>query len=340
MTLETTLHAPLHAPLLQPGFPRHDAVNWNRADDAHTKRFWDQNVRQFWVDEEIPLADDKLVWMNLIPEERRVFEHALGGLTLLDTEQGGAGMPLISQAVASHQQRAVLSFMGAMEHMHAKSYSSIFTTLCSSERIEGIFAWVVGDATLQAKLRFVHERYTRITDARSLYLAMCASVMLESYLFYSGFYYPLLLAGQGRLVNSGEIINLIIRDESIHGAYVGMLAQDLFATFDQSQQRRTALEATDMLHALHTLEEDYTRSLYEPLGNGEEVLRFVRYNADKAMMNLGLEPVFDADASTVNAVVLAGLRTDTKHHDFFSTKGNGYVKAGRIEALRDEDFVF
>ena len=53
-------------------------------------------------------------------------------------------------------------------------------------------------------------------------MAMVASVFLESYLFYSGFFYPLYLAGQGKLTASGEIINLIIRDESIHGVFVGI----------------------------------------------------------------------------------------------------------------------
>ena len=58
------------------------------------------------------------------------------------------------------------------------------------------------------------------------------------------------------------------------------------------------------------------------------------------MMNLGLEPLFEVDASAVNAIVLAGLRTETKNHDFFSTKGNGYIKSSKVEILRDEDFVF
>ncbi|TKI91061.1 ribonucleoside-diphosphate reductase, partial [Bacillus cereus] len=37
---------------------------------------------------------------------------------------------------------------------------------------------------------------------------------------------------------------------------------------------------------------------------------------------------------------LNGLRTDTKNHDFFSVKGNGYVKATNVEKLADDDFVF
>jgi ribonucleoside-diphosphate reductase beta chain len=323
-----------------PSTIKHSAVNWNRLDDNYSKMFWDQNVRQFWVDEEIPLADDKLSWMSLEHEEQRVFEHALGGLTLLDTEQGGAGMPLISQAVGSHHAKAVLGFMGAMEHMHAKSYSSIFSTLCVTKRIDEIFDWVGQDSVLQAKIRFVHERYTAIRDQKSLYLAMSASVMLESYLFYSGFFYPLFLAGQGKMVNSGEIINLIIRDESIHGVYVGMLAQDVFARMGSKDQQSVEGEARDMLEQLHALEERYTQALYAPIGLTEQAMQFVRYNADKAMMNLGLEAVFEVDAGSVNAVVLAGLRTETKNHDFFSTKGNGYIKSSKVEILRDEDFVF
>lgn len=320
--------------------PTFSAVNWNQPDDAYTKMFWDQNVRQFWVDEEIPLADDKLPWMALSPEEKRVYEHVLAGLTLLDTEQGSVGMPLLSQHVGSAQVRAVMGFMGAMEHMHAKSYSSIFSTLCTSARIEEIFGWVRHNRLLQDKLAFVHERYCNVWGQKSLYLALCTSVFLESYLFYSGFFYPLFLAGQGKLVNSGEIINLIIRDESIHGVYVGLLAQQVFERFSHRAQSEARQEALGILERLDRLEARYTAELYAPIGLEEQVTRFSRYNADKALMNLGLEPCFGVGEEQVNPVVLAGLRTQTKNHDFFSTKGNGYVKAIRVEPLRDEDFVF
>ncbi|WP_018466219.1 class 1b ribonucleoside-diphosphate reductase subunit beta [Calidithermus timidus] len=316
------------------------AVNWNRPEDGYTKMFWDQNVRQFWVDEEIPLSDDKLTWMTLSPQEQRLYEHVLGALTLLDTEQGSVGMPLLSQHMGSAQVRAVMGFMGAMEHMHAKSYSSIFSTLCTSECIEEIFEWVKHNRLLQEKLALVHERYCSVWGQKSLYLALCTSVFLESYLFYSGFFYPLLLAGQGKLVNSGEIINLIIRDESIHGVYVGLLAQGVFERFSHRAQLEARQEALGILEQLDQLEARYTAELYTPVGLEEQVTLFCRYNADKALMNLGLEPYFGIGEEQVNPVVLAGLRTETKNHDFFSTKGNGYVKATRVEPLRDEDFVF
>ncbi|MFN3391119.1 MAG: class 1b ribonucleoside-diphosphate reductase subunit beta [Meiothermus ruber] len=316
------------------------AVNWNRPDDGYTKMFWDQNVRQFWVDEEIPLADDKLTWMTLSREEQRVYEQVLAGLTLLDTVQGSVGMPLLSQHIESLQAKAVLGFMGAMEHMHAKSYSSIFSTLCTSERIGELFEWVQKERLLQEKQQFVHQRYLGVRDSQSLYLGLAASVFLESFLFYSGFFYPLLLAGQGRMVSSGEIINLIIRDESIHGVYVGLQAQEVYARLPEAQQKTAREGVYRMLEHLAGLEERYSRMLYTPLELVESVITFSRYNADKALMNLGLEPYFGVSAEAVNPVVLAGLSTRTKNHDFFSTKGNGYVKAIRVEPLQDEDFIF
>ncbi|WP_245575215.1 class 1b ribonucleoside-diphosphate reductase subunit beta [Meiothermus rufus] len=316
------------------------AVNWNQPVDAYTKMFWDQNVRQFWVDEEIPLADDKLPWMTLSPEEKRTYEHVLGGLTLLDTLQGGVGMPLLSQHVENPQRKAVLGFMGAMEHMHAKSYSSIFTTLCTKERIQEIFDWVNRHPILQQKLRVIRQHYLGVKDPQSLYLGLAASVLLESFLFYSGFFYPLLLAGGGRMVNAGEIINLIIRDEAIHGVYVGLLAQEVAASLPEGAQQAVRRELLALVEALYRLEEAYTRELYRPLGLEEAVLAFVRYNADKALMNLGESPYFRTREEEVSPVVLAGLSTKTKNHDFFSTKGNGYVKAIRVEPLSDEDFRF
>ena len=204
------------------------AVNWNRPDDDFTITFWNQNIMQFWTDEEIPLSDDKMSWITLSNVERELYMKVLGGLTLLDTMQGGIGMPKILEHVDGLQRKAVLSFMGMMEQIHAKSYSSIFTTLSSTEEINELFQWVERNPHLQFKANKISHYYENITTTKELYLAMAASVLLESYLFYSGFYYPLYLAGQGKMTSSGEIIDLILRDESIHGLYIGVLAQEVY----------------------------------------------------------------------------------------------------------------
>ena len=36
----------------------HKAVNWNKEDDGFTQAFWEQNVKQFWLPEEISVSKD------------------------------------------------------------------------------------------------------------------------------------------------------------------------------------------------------------------------------------------------------------------------------------------
>lgn len=314
------------------------AVNWNRPDDDFTITFWNQNIMQFWTDEEIPLSDDKMSWMALNDRERELYIKVLGGLTLLDTVQGGVGMPKILEHVEGLQRKAVLAFMGMMEQIHAKSYSSIFTTLATTEEIDRVFRWVETNTELQTKADTISQYYKNIETRKDLFLAMAASVLLESYLFYSGFFYPLYLAGQGKMTSSGEIIDLILRDESIHGLYVGVLAQEVYAELEPDVRKDAYETLRGLLMYLHQNEEKYTDNLYSALGLADEVKTFIRYNANKAFMNLGFDPVFPEEE--VNPIVFNGISTRTKQHDFFSKKGNGYIRTIHVEELSDDDFVF
>ncbi|WP_312504549.1 class 1b ribonucleoside-diphosphate reductase subunit beta [Bacillus luti] len=318
------------------------AVNWNKKEDDFSLMFWKQNIAQFWTEEEIAVSSDKNTWAQLSKEEQVAYKRVLGGLTLLDTKQGGEGMPLVLVHLENLQAKSVLAFMGAMEEVHAKSYSHIFTTLATEEEIDDIFEWVDNHPLLEKKAGIVTSYYRRLlkpeVTKKELYMAMVASVFLESYLFYSGFFYPLYLAGQGKLTASGEIINLIIRDESIHGVFVGILAQQIFVELSAEDQQEVQKETQELLMELYEIEMAYTEEIYTSIGLVEDVNRFVRYNANKGLMNLGLEPKFEEEE--INPIVLNGLRTDTKNHDFFSVKGNGYVKATNVEKLSDDDFMF
>lgn len=314
------------------------AVNWNRPADDFTLMFWNQNIMQFWTDDEIPLSDDKMDWINLSEDEKRTYMEVLGGLTLLDTIQGGVGMPQILEHVDNLQRKAVLAFMSMMEQIHAKSYSSIFTTVATTEEIDSIFSWVEKNPRLQYKADFIQAYYKDIHNPYTLFMAMAASVMLESYLFYSGFFYPLYLAGQGKMTSSGEIIDLILRDESIHGLYVGLLAQELFAELTPEQQGWARNEVMNMQTTLMANEDKYTEEVYDRIGLTDQVKDFLRYNANKALMAIGFDPIYDH--AEINPIVENGIKTQTKQHDFFSKKGNGYVRSLNGRPLRDEDFNF
>ncbi|MEC0683320.1 class 1b ribonucleoside-diphosphate reductase subunit beta [Bacillus haynesii] len=319
---------------------QYTAANWSQHEDGFTQMFYEQNVKQFWLPEEISLNGDLLTWKYLGANEQDTYMKVLAGLTLLDTEQGNEGMPLIAAQVSGHQRKAVLNFMAMMENaVHAKSYSNIFMTLAPTEKITEMFEWVKTNRYLQRKAAIIGGLYNAIEagDDISLYKAMVASVYLESFLFYSGFYYPLYFYGQGKLMQCGEIINLIIRDEAIHGVYVGLLAQEIYNRQSPGVQIELRDFAVELLAELYENEAAYTEDLYDQVGLTHDVKKFVRYNGNKALMNLGFDPYFEDE--TVNPIVLNGLNTKTKSHDFFSMKGNGYKKA-TVEPLQDGDFYF
>ena len=95
--------------------------------------------------------------------------------------------------------------------MHAKSYSSIFSTLNTPAEIDEIFEWTNNNQFIQFKAKAISEIY----ENGSALQKKAASVMLESFLFYSGFYAPLYYLGINKMPNVAEVIRLIIRDESV-----------------------------------------------------------------------------------------------------------------------------
>lgn len=314
------------------------AGNWNRKDDNYSEMFILQNLKQFWLPEEISLSNDVLSWNTLTNDERDTYSKVLAGLTLLDTLQGDTGMSKIAEHVESHQKKAVFSFMGGMENaVHARSYSNIFLTLETSQRINELFDWVQENEFLQRKGTIINKYYKNIVDDYSLAQAMAASVALETFLFYSGFYYPLYMAGQGKLVGSGEIINLIIRDESIHGVYTGLNYQEIVNKLPSQQQEELKQFTIELFDELMENEIGYTRFLYDQVDLAIDVIDFVKYNANKALNNLGYDAMYEHDDP--NPIVLNGLNVGRKTHDFFSVKGDSYKKATVIP-IQDDDFNF
>ncbi|MFD2600268.1 class 1b ribonucleoside-diphosphate reductase subunit beta [Sphingobacterium corticis] len=317
---------------------QYTAVNWNTPDNDYALMFWEQNIKQFWIDTEYIPSKDIDSWKGLSWDMKECYKKALGGLTLLDTLQSHTGMPKIIDHINSLQNKAVLSYMCMMEAIHAKSYSTIFTTVSTTNEINDVFGWVSENKYLQYKASTIDQYYRAIdkenvTD-EELFMALGASVLLESFLFYSGFFLPLWLCGQGQMVASADIIKKIIADESIHGVFVGLIAQEVFNRLPNKEEVKARF--LKLLNELYENELKYTEELYTVVGLTAEVKEYVRYNGNKALMNLAFEPIFEV--KQVNPIVLNGLSTETTQHDFFSKKSTNYEKATEIVHLMHEDF--
>ncbi len=320
-----------------------EVVNWNKQEDHFTQQLWSQNMKQMWSDEEHTPSADVAVYALLPEDMKKGFKEALAGLTGLDTLQANYGLPAINATEKKLQRKSLLSFMQMMEHVHAKSYSTIFTTVIpdSSEINYLLDDWAPHNPILNRKVDIIKRYYNVNTTLEDQYMLRVSSVFLESYQFYSGFFLPLYLQAQGKMTGSGEVIDVIQRDEAVHGLAIGVMAQELFMMMDEAQQKRVTKKVYDLLSELHVVEMEYTESLYsnivlpsseEPLV--DQVKAYVRYNANRALMTLGHEQMFEDEH--VNPAIINGTNADAEFvtHDFFSQKGF-YNKAMNIKPITD-----
>lgn len=317
----------------------HTAINWNSPDNQFYDDIYRKQTQQFWLPEEIPVSDDKSQWEDLEPNLKESYEKILAGLTLLDTEQT-CGIANIGEKSGNLFDDSVCKLFAGFETIHARSYSTIFQTLCTSERIDELFEWVEENRPLQTKVSTIVNRYKGITDRESFYLALIASLCLEGVCFYSGFFLPLWLAGQGKMVNSGEIINLILRDETLHTVFVGYLAKKVLEEFTEERQEELKYIAHTIIMETYNNEVEYSKEIYKGTDLLNDVVVYIQFNVNYACKCAGLKEIFTTTENDVNPIVMNGYSTDTKHNDVFSTKGNGYVKAVHVEQFQDEDFVF
>ncbi|WP_390625064.1 class 1b ribonucleoside-diphosphate reductase subunit beta [Paracoccus everestensis] len=312
------------------------AINWNRLDDEKDLEVWNRLTVNFWLPEKVPLSNDVQSWATLRPAERELTIRVFTGLTLLDTVQNTIGAPsMMPDAITPHEE-AVLSNIAFMEAVHARSYSSIFSTLCLTKEVDEAFRWAEENPHLQAKARLILEEYKAGSDPLKRKIA---SVFLESFLFYSGFYLPMYWSSRAKLTNTADLIRLIIRDEAVHGYYIGYKFQR--ALERETEARRAELKdfAFSLMFELYDIEQRYTAELYDGIGLTEDVKAFLHYNANKALQNLGFEALFPPSVCEVNPAILAALSPDSENHDFFSGSGSSYV-IGKAVATEDEDWDF
>jgi ribonucleoside-diphosphate reductase beta chain len=255
---------------------------------------------------------------------------------MLDTIQGTVGaVSLIPDARTQHEE-AVLTNISFMESVHAKSYSSIFSTLCSTDEIDDAFRWSEENPYLQKKADIVLGYYHGDDSLKR----KAASTLLESFLFYSGFYWPMYLSSRAKLTNTADLIRLIIRDEAVHGYYIGYKFQLAFNEESSKRQEEIKAYTYDLLMELYENEVRYTADLYDSVGLTSDVKKFLHYNANKALMNLGFDALFPKEETNVNPAILSALSPNSdENHDFFSGSGSSYVM-GKHESTTDDDWDF
>ena len=312
------------------------SVNWNVMNDEKDLEVWNRVVQNFWLPEKIPVSNDLTSWKTLDENWQDLITKTFTGLTLLDTIQATIGdIAQIQHALTDHEQVIYTNF-AFMVAVHARSYGTIFSTLCTSEQIEKAHEWVTKTKSLQKRAEVLIPYYTGDDPLKS----KVAAAMMPGFLLYGGFYLPFYLSSRGKLPNTSDIIRLILRDKVIHNYYSGYKYQRKVEKLPLEKQKEMKEFVFDLLYKLIDLEKEYLYELYDGFDLAEDAIKFSVYNAGKFLQNLGYDSPFTEEETRIKPEVFAQLsaRAD-ENHDFFSGNGSSYIM-GVTEETEDEDWEF
>jgi ribonucleoside-diphosphate reductase beta chain len=177
-----------------------------------------QAMNNFWIPEEINLAQDVKDYPHLEKPERTAYDKILSFLVFLDSLQSN-NLPSISEYITANEVNLCLHIQTFQECVHSQSYSYMLDTICNpEERNDILYQWKT-DEHLLRRNTFIGNCYNEFHDdpnPLTLMKTLVANYILEGIYFYSGFMFFYNLSRNGKMPGSAQEIRYINRDENTH----------------------------------------------------------------------------------------------------------------------------
>lgn len=192
--------------------------DFNNLKYPWTSDWYRQAMNNFWVPEEISLAQDLKDYPKLSVHEKSAYDKILSFLIFLDSIQT-ANLPRISEYITANEVNLCLSIQTFQESLHSQSYSYMLDTICSpEERNEILYQWNEDKHLLDRNTLIgnIYNEFTTSSDKKTFLKVLMANYILEGIYFYSGFMFFYNLSRNGKMPGSAQEIRYINRDENTH----------------------------------------------------------------------------------------------------------------------------
>jgi ribonucleoside-diphosphate reductase beta chain len=299
-----------------------------------------QGKHNTWFPEEIPLGDDLADWNSkLTEEEKRAVQILLGFFNPMESLVTQNIMLAIFPYVRAPEARLYLARQAWEEANHTMAFEYLLKTYPVDP--SKVFAVHANVAAVQAKEAFQQEltrqMVTRIDfdtpegKERLLKDLVGYFVVLEGVFFYSGFLFALSFRRQNKLKGFAQIIDWVLKDESLHLSFGINLINTFLSEFPEVMTPKLGQEIKSLITKAVELESAYNHTLLpEPLiGVSAEVLnQYTRYVADRRLEELGFEPEYNV----ANPAKWMATEVDIPEIvNFFEAQNTSYEVASRRE---------
>ncbi len=287
---------------------------------------WLQQQRVHWLPEEVPLADDVKDWhRTLNTNERNLLTHIFRFFTQGDVEVNNCYMKHYSQVFKPTEVRMMLSAFSNIETVHIAAYSHLLDTIGIPESEYSAF---LKYQQMKDKYDYLQQFGVDTKENIAKTLAMFGA-FTEGLQLFASFAILMNFPRFNKMKGMGQIVTWSVRDESLHTASI----IKLFRTFiDENPEIWTEELRRDLYVSCETVvtHEDAFIDLAFELGaieglGGREVKQYIRYIADRRLMQLSLQPVYRIERNPLPW--MEEMLNGVEHANFFENRATEYSKA-------------
>ncbi len=306
--------------------------------------FWETQQTSFWVHHEINMDQDIYDWeFNLTDSERLIIGNILKSFVQSEVLIGDYWRKLA--AIFQHPEIGMMcSAFGAMESNHIAAYAYLNDTLGLID-----FKGFLQDKIAMERLKLLSNPPQEFEDTldvdytdwrRKLAVSLAVfSAFGEGVALFSAFTVLLSFAQRGLMRGLGEIIEMSIRDESLHSKG-GMW---LFRQFMQENQdikgiKKYLYEACELTIAT---EDKFIDTVFSgsslPNCTPADLRQFIRQRANAQLRSINLRAIFKIDKAAIKRLNWFNLASvSDQHTDFFSGRVTNYARTdGWSDLWRD-----
>ena len=289
--------------------------------------YYSQQNQMHWFPEDVPLHNDVKDWQSLDDNERNLLTQIFRLFTQSDVDVSSGYVDRYMRIFKKPEARMMMGAFNNMESIHQHAYSLLLDTVGMPEIEYKAFAEYEAMAD---KHEYIDNVKVTKGDKRSIAKALAVySGFTEGLQLFSSFIVLLNFPRFGKMIGMGLLITYSIRDESLHVEAMTKLFREFIKENIEIWTDDFKKEIYQACRDMVELEDRFLDLVFE-MGDiegltKEEVLKYIRYIADRRLLQLGLKPNYGVKD---NPLLWLDEVLGVEHQNFFEGRATAYMKAG------------
>lgn len=290
--------------------------------------YFRQQNQAHWLPAEVPMESDISDYRyRLSPEEKNLVTQILRFFTQSDIEVNNNYNTRLIPLFPKPEIKMMLSSFAAMESVHVWAYSYLNDSLGLPEEEYSAF---LEYKSMRDKYDYFQRFGTDKVEDILVNLAVFGG-FIEGVSLFSSFAILMNFPRLGKMKGVGQIVTWSIRDESLHSTGVCRLFRDLMLENQELWTPALHERIYGACREMVALEDAFIDTCFA-MGNvpgltSAEVKQYVRYTADKKLIDLRLDKIYHVTNPLTWLDVLVNAK---EHTNFFENRATEYAKGGVV----------